>query len=354
MKKTVIIIVLVLGFAGLTNAQPQRGQGKMDPEKAIERISEALSLDDQQKEHFEILFTEFRTEAEEVRDDENLDRSQKQEKMELLREEHQNNLKQILNEEQIALMEEHIAERGTRGPGSKEKGMRQNRPNDKTIAALKEKRIEFDSNLSDDEKATIEDVRAQLDEFRSECDNSSKENKRDRSQKKQHFEEVREITAPVMEIAEEHNDEIADLLADVRTEKPEYADNERQRKGKGKRSAKGEKSMDHKMMKSTRFLLMDVSDTETTGSIENMEGFNIYPNPAADDINIEFTTNSEEVITIELVNKYGNTLEQIDDTFRAEGTHNINYDVSNLPSREVYFIRVSKPDEVLVEKFIKL
>ncbi|MFH1050515.1 MAG: T9SS type A sorting domain-containing protein [bacterium] len=76
----------------------------------------------------------------------------------------------------------------------------------------------------------------------------------------------------------------------------------------------------------------------------------IYPNPTFDKINIEYSLNSSENVTLELYDILGNKIETFDYGFVGSGRHYEQIDMKNKPIG-MYYLILKTSDKVLNEKF---
>jgi photosystem II stability/assembly factor-like uncharacterized protein len=84
--------------------------------------------------------------------------------------------------------------------------------------------------------------------------------------------------------------------------------------------------------------------------IEN-ETLKIYPNPATNQITIEFDLAETKNIFIEIKNVLGQTVQTISNSF-SQGTNKIEIDVSNF-SEGIYFVQLQSGNKIVYQKFIK-
>lgn len=343
-------MALVFGFAGLSKINAQKQNQERNGNQRLENMQEELSLTEDQMDQMKTLNDQFRTEMQEMRKNESLTREEFHETMEQQREEHHSQIMNILDEEQKVKFDA-FAKQG-RGPHfeNRHPGNGRNKYSDEQIGELKEKRIEFDNELSEDEKAVIADFRLKREEWHNEkCEGNNKGNfnrGHGRNGNKQHREEME----PMIEIVKKHKESLTAILEEYRPEKPENCPNENHQRRQGTRAGKGERPGFMAM----HFLMMDPLEIDLGQVNEQSNSVIIYPNPALNFISISYDLPAENNVSVELLNKHGKVVEVIDQSNQVKGINELQYDVSKLAPGEMYFIRVTYGSIVLVDKFIKM
>lgn len=128
MSKLSLVAALVLGglVAGstLANAQdsnaPKKKRG-MNIEQQMERMTEALTLTDEQKPKVKAALEETNKKRQAIMSDTNIERSQMREKMRPLMEEQNKKMKEILTETQYKKYQELQQQRGKQGAKKEKK-----------------------------------------------------------------------------------------------------------------------------------------------------------------------------------------------------------------------------------------
>jgi len=91
--------------------------------------------------------------------------------------------------------------------------------------------------------------------------------------------------------------------------------------------------------------------TISTDEIVSLSGFQLYPNPSANELTLEFEQNNSENTLLEIKNLLGQTL--YSETFKTNiGKQTKNIDVS-LFQNGVYFIKLKSQDKIYSARFIK-
>jgi len=88
------------------------------------------------------------------------------------------------------------------------------------------------------------------------------------------------------------------------------------------------------------------TSTQITTRVEN--SLQLYPNPATNDLNIEYTSANNEEVRISLYDLLGKEVVVITDRF-MQGRQNINYNTSTLP-KGLYLLRVRSGGETITRK----
>jgi len=309
-----------------------------------------LNLSEEQKEQMKMIHEYFRQERDILFTDESLSKENRREKVQQMHETLRSEIENILTDEQIAKMEEHRSER------YKRRGNRQNKHhygefmNEDIHALILDKRSEFDSKLTSEEKEIIDEIRAQIPEGLNMPIHGKYRDKSDKM--KENRECIKENFEPLVEIAKNHNDELETIAKEIKQEIRENIREDTKEYNHKRESRKRPEKRNRMMM---HFLLLDPNDDQANiRNVEESDQVKLYPNPVNSMLNIEFETDERENVSVELVNKYGYVLEVIDVSNRDAGQHTCLYNAGMLPGGEVYYIRVSKNDLVQVEKFIKL
>jgi len=85
--------------------------------------------------------------------------------------------------------------------------------------------------------------------------------------------------------------------------------------------------------------------------IEAAEAWNIFPNPAQDIVQLEFTLTKQMPLVVDMYNTLGEKVQTIANQGFGAGTHNLSADVSTLPSG-VYYISAVSGNQTTTHKFV--
>ncbi|MCD4734404.1 MAG: hypothetical protein K8R53_00025 [Bacteroidales bacterium] len=341
-KNLIILIIILTGIVSTTMAQggPCRNDNK---------IREELQLTAKQVALWENIRTGFCNNVIELKQKDYLNSNDFQSQVTELRNIKRNEFRQILTPEQQKKFDS-ITESG---PHFRLKGRKRHEMIHKTnleaFSALTKKRAEFDSQLNDDEKQILEDFRIKRKERKTKrFINGECRKERTPEHRNKWLDRKIEIQ-PVMAIAELHKEELMELLKGTEPFfKPDISGKRHRNRRLPEKNCFRGKNSDRKMI---FFLMMDPD--EDIEEITQPNAVKIYPNPSSDNINIEFEIDQTSEVTIDLLNKYGSTIENISKEEYGPGKHTIEYNVELLPGRELYLVRISWPDAAVVEKFLK-
>ncbi len=103
------------------------------------------------------------------------------------------------------------------------------------------------------------------------------------------------------------------------------------------------------------FLILFPSHINTSsveGTNYNQLNLTVTPNPASNNISIQFSTATNESIKLSIIDLLGNEIGIIDEGNIENQNYSINYNISNL-APATYFIRLELGSEIFTKKFIK-
>ncbi|NQV02992.1 MAG: T9SS type A sorting domain-containing protein [Bacteroidia bacterium] len=363
MKKTVIIMTAVMALGVITMVFAQKPMRSFDGDQRIEHLKKELNLTDQQEQQVQTLITGFREEMKAMMEDPSISREQKLEKKEGFRENHRAEMRKILTEEQAANLDELMANRPLRlergdlhrmGKRGNRQGMGERGGRPEMMNKMIQARTTFNTELTLEEKAIITEFREKLDEFRENCPEhkTGERNFHKRGQSSDREQGIRpfepEEMKPLMEIAKNHKESLKSIFEQIRPEgidRPERKDclEGRMHMGpKGDRAKRG----------AVRFLLLDPSKAETAMMDENAPVF-IYPNPANNVINVQIINETSQQVKIELFSKGGKLHEVLFESTVPAGKQTHLFNISHLPSNNIYFIKTTIAQETTVNKLLK-
>lgn len=106
----------------------------------------------------------------------------------------------------------------------------------------------------------------------------------------------------------------------------------------------------HKLLKASAFLLMDPG---ATGSLPSVAaGTSLYPNPVAATSQLQYEVKEAGPVTVELLDKTGNTLRTVVAASREKGTYQEALSLSDLPSG-TYYYKVTTRANTETKRFVK-
>ena len=114
------LIIFLLSLSAMYCSDNQNFQGRMSPETRAAQLKERLNLSDEQTQKIEQIYRESSERMSQMRDQSTDDRTQMREQMMRSREETNNKIEEILNQDQIDLYRQYLQEeqqnrRGRRG-----------------------------------------------------------------------------------------------------------------------------------------------------------------------------------------------------------------------------------------------
>jgi Spy/CpxP family protein refolding chaperone len=343
-----LVLILPQGFTqqGMQSAEwPTKGQG---------RLACLTDLTTEQQTQLKTLRDLFWTEMKSVRENKSLTPDEKQSLFIEKRTDHQDQIKAILTPEQQEEMDHHLKN----GPGLDGKGGKGFCPepfafqDDDMQGHLMEKRVAFDSELSDTEKATIDVMRDLLVKHREQIQELKSGTKTRQEKRVMHFEHIDQME-PLFEIADAHEESLQAIFEEIRTTMRPDCPNKNQGFGlahKGRRAGWGAPTDKHII----HFLLLDPEEPTGAEIETGSSSLMVYPNPVEENMVIKFYLPASGMVNIELWNKQGEMLDVLDSLIREAGDQSFNFNASGLPAREVYFVKVRFANKTLVKKFIKI
>jgi hypothetical protein len=81
-------------------------------------------------------------------------------------------------------------------------------------------------------------------------------------------------------------------------------------------------------------------------------GISIYPNPARNFVNIQYSIFSNSTINLTICDAYGKVVEVLVDRYQQAGAYNIKWNAQELPSG-IYFYRLTSGEETVTGKLVK-
>jgi len=96
----------------------------------------------------------------------------------------------------------------------------------------------------------------------------------------------------------------------------------------------------------------------TTGLNENIEAvasWNVYPNPAKDRINIEYTLVNGTDVHLEITDAIGRVIKEMTNTSQDPGKYHVSLDLNTDDIKSgIYFVRLGTSNKTLNQRFIVL
>lgn len=383
--------LLALSFFALlaVSVQAQRGQRAGFPELTDELKTE-LQLTDEQVTQLEALRTNTEAQAKALRETDFESPEDRRASMRQLHQETKAAVADILTTEQLARMrnmrDERRAERREAHQNTDHKALRAElREYRKTNIhpVMQAQRQKLEESLTDEDKASLEEMRITLREARQEAKAERQERRREmkkqaegedmrqergrrRGHQGQHAQRGKQWKAgheeefPLLEgLAEKYDTEITELLAEIADQqeqwkadqkaihekyRPEERPERRQEQRADRREARQEKQAQRQKIK---FLLMDPNGSlEEDGAVEATDSSiakaTAYPNPAVNQTTLTYTLATDSRIRIELRDESGNVLQTLQRGPATAGEHRLEVDLSSVQNGTYYLTLTGK------------
>ena len=103
---------------------------------------------------------------------------------------------------------------------------------------------------------------------------------------------------------------------------------------------------------STPMVRLNFDDFSGVNESEAVSGVSVYPNPASDNIAVNYSLNNASDVTIELVDVAGKIAATQSVVAQEAGTNNVSFETSSL-NAGVYFVNIHTEAGSITKKFIK-
>ena len=359
------------------SAQPHRGH-RAGPFQALEQWKTELNLTEAQQAQLEALKPAFEKSLADLKDKEFDSPEAHKEAFHGLMQEYKTSIGQILTEEQKAMLEAKRAERreGRQDRMKKvdKKGLHQEMKayRDQNIhPVMLQQRAKLEQKISAEDKALIAKLRNQFEANRQEMEQLKQNPGHSREDFQALREGHKEERAALKGLVEKYDKEIDALLTEVKGQQGQwhkdmqaihekYAPGREEgpsKKGEGRRG-KGEKQMRHpghhphpgmhpdgdgKEMRKGHFLLLDPNaPAEAPTKAAVTTNVNVYPNPAANRMTLDYTLLKAGNVRIELRDKEGNLVKVVEESQKTAGDYSLPVDATTLQDGVYYLTIVSQ------------
>lgn len=252
------------------------------------------------------------------------------------------------------------------------------------IPVLKSQRLKLDSEISNSDKATIEELRNRLQASKPQLQQARKDFREALMQGKKPTEELTQMNAlreahradieEVRSLADKYRSQIEGLKAEIEGDRQQWREDIR---AIAKEHFEGSdvpigrfhrhrfrhrphpRFFSRHLMSPVGFLLLDPNKDYSVGGLD-IEGtergleerrFNVFPNPTVQTNTIEFEVQKAGNVRIDLLSRNGAFIRTILDGYKLEGTHQVKVDISNL-SDKMYFYRISDASGEVTKEFL--
>ena len=369
MKKKIIIGLLVLGFGAIAFAFTNGKDDKIEDrvKRMTQKMAVHLDLDEEQTEKVEAINLDFARKKMALHQEFKYNREAGRDQMKTLKEEHRAALSKVLNEEQMAKVDEHFRKHGRHGrhhmmhsPEMRQAFKKEMYP------SLLEKRKELEAELTDDEKATIARLRPVFKAFKQEMKQARESgNLPPVEERKASKEEMKELMQPLKAITENHRPTLEAIHNEMKPKMEAFRESHHP-KAEGKEDCKPEKhghakrgfqdggkaDMHHKMMVA-HFLLMDPNggdffdEATVSGPVAS-----VFPNPSAAENTLELELKKAGKVTVALLSQDGNLIRNILERDMNVGSHKIPVTLEDAKAGQLHFYKIQTPEGETLVRFM--
>lgn len=388
MKKTIFFAVFLWTAISLFGQRPHHPHhGNL-----IEKFKEDLKLTEAQETQIEALHEEFRAEMkgnrEAARKNENVDHHAMREKMHEKKKAHHEQIMAILTTEQQEILkakkEAFHSKRKERMEKVDFQAMKEEARayRDKNIKPIMlEQRTKLETQLSEEDKVTIAELRPIFEKVRSEKMAMRKDFKKgkEKPSPEMHQQKMEEHKAfrekykseheTMKSLVEKYDDEIEKLFAETKSQQEKWKADLQEIHGKymperggdehfrGHRESlkHGGKSHFNKGFgkKKSHFLLLDPNKpAESTSSFGAVKNISNFPNPATEVNTLNYEITLAGNVRIELRNEKGDVIRVVENRFKEIGKYSVEVDLSAVRDG-VYYYTIIEGDKLISEKIIK-
>lgn len=402
------IMMIMLLTVNITLGQRGGDRGAM-LQKRIDRMAKHLELNDAQKAKIQAIFEDGAKKRQAIMAQEG-DRASKKKSVKALMEAQNQEIEKVLTKEQLVKFNEikqkrrgqmegrrgKMQERKKKGENKEMKAELKQYSQDNIMPVLKQQRAKLDDKMSEADKNTIDELRASFKARKQEMIEVKKNHKGKKHEDfsdddKAKFKAYKEATKADMKqaktLAEKYQDEIKALREEIKpqaeqwkadmaaifekygAEKPNRKDmkkrkeaTQKERKGKKrkgkaqKRNRRGMFSPAAKAMSPIGFLRLDpnaAAEVELDETpLETAMSMKIFPNPAQDFNNIQYTIVEAGDITIELHDQEGKLVKTVVNQYQEAGTYTQRVNLGDLKGYVYMYVLKDNNGSVLTEQFV--
>ncbi len=359
---------IALALLGLAFCLPLTAQGPHHGppggEARLDQLKTELNLSDEQVAQLKALKEAHKAERMELRQS---GERPDPETMHMKREEHRKQMEQILTPEQMEQLKQLRKEKRQEHRATKKAIMQEARP------ILAEQRAKFETMLSADHKAQINELRAEMKALRPEMKEMRMERKAregelseaDKAEMKELKTQKKAIMEEVMEIAKVYENELQELHAEIKPQLDQIREAHRPegmepghhqgRRGhhKGQHpqgfQMQGEQGH-HRAHMVTRFILMDPNQQDLPPAEAADLQINIFPNPSQDHNTIQYEVLQDGPVRIDLVARDGSLQRTVFEGTQTAGTYELGVDLKDLRP-EIYYYTLTTPAGKASQRF---
>jgi hypothetical protein len=354
MQVGVISFTLIMSTC-LYGQHPHKGRGHHPP-PSLTTLQEELDLSDEQVKAIKELEESYTQKREALRDREE-DQRPDREAIHQLRKAQREAINALLSKEQIDKLEQLHQERERRHQkrfnSEEHKAFRERVKTyrqENILPVMAAQRLKLEPLLEEEDRQKIDELRSRLEGLHKKGERTEKFSRKDheanRKRIKAHradFEEVRALVLkydqPITRLLEEIKPQAEKWQKDIRAMHEALRKKDSQEGMEDPRPHHHPKGMRQggERMRKGHFLLMDPANPRMEESSATEEPlFTIFPNPAVNDITLEFELAREATVRIEIRDERGSTILQVEKGHMKAGAYKERLDLGQL-DRGVYY-----------------
>ncbi len=396
MHKQLLSALLMGAFllAGTALVAQQQRQGHHPPPRqhrpmfsfdALMDMQAELQLTEEQMGQLGELKTAFEQEMQELKGQDFESREEHHQAFQALAAKYKGKLDKVLTEEQLAKVEAMKAERRERHQERMKKvdmeGLHQEMKayRDKNIhPVMLQQRAKLEEKISAEDKALLNELRPKFEANRREMEQLRQGPNHSREDFKALREENKEEREALKGLVDKYSEDIDALLAEIKDQQEQWhkdmraihekyapAPEEGQGRKRGDKKGKGEQRMhrpgghphpgmhpEGREMRKGHFLLLDPNaPAETPAEATATSNVKVYPNPAANQVTLEYTLLRAGNVRIELRDKEGNLVKVVEEGQKAAGDYRLPVDATALQDG-VYYLTIISQGAKTVQKVV--
>jgi len=386
-----LLLFLVLLIGTSLFAQRPRGERGFEHPPRLEQMQEELQLSDEQLEQIKAIDEKYDEKRRALLGDFEGDRTERRTAIRELMDARRDEIHGVLTQEQLDMLEEKRESRESareerRAERAQLREALQEYHQENILPVLKQQREKLEAQISQEDKALIDELRAEQSAMREKMQAAKGDPEKMRAlrdEMKAHREEMEQMRG----LVEKYEADIERLFTGIIDQRQQWREDLRQIHEQY-RPERGERARRHRMegpppqrqgregkpgmrrgmhrgmgpgagamapIGKGMFLLLDPDATDPLpfrgGQLMPQIDTEIFPNPArqANTVNYQLETAGE--VRIELRDNEGRLVKVLLDEYRAAGEHNLEVDLSGLAAG-VYYYTISSPDGQVTKKVV--
>ncbi len=384
-SKCNLLLFLVLLISTSLFAQRPRGERGFEHPPRLEQMQEELQLSDEQLEQIKAIDEKYDEKRRALLGDFEGDRTERRTAIRELMDARREEIHGVLTQEQLDMLEEKRESRESareerRAERAQLREALQEYHQGNILPVLKQQREKLEAQISQEDKALIDELRAEQSAMREKMQAAKGDPEKMRAlrdEMKAHREEMEQMRG----LVEKYEADIERLFTEVIDQRqqwredlkqiheqyqPERGERARRHRMEGppshRRGREGKPGMDRGMgpgamspIGKGQFLLLDPDATDPLpfrgGQLTPQIDTEIFPNPARQSNMVNYQLETAGEVRIELRDNEGRLVKVLLDEYRAAGEHNLEVDLSGLAAG-VYYYTISSPDGQVTKKVV--